>query len=555
MSDVPGPVATPRLPRRRLALVAGVAAGSALVTVARILVLRDVFDAVRGLEHAHADLVRVGWSIAALLVIALLAGFLRSREWALSDRIGIEYADAWRTLAYERLHSTPLPELAGSAHGAALLRFTGELGPLRNWAAYGAAQGLAALVLVAAALTTLAFLDVWIAATLAVVGLLAALATPRLARDVGPRAAHVRRLRSRMTTRVADHLAHAGVIRLFGRARGEIARVRRAGLELTQAAISAASGRARSRGVAEALAGLSAAAVAAAGAYEVAAGRTTHGVMIAAVLVTRQLGSPLRRLVQFHDHRTRARQTRARLESFLARATLPPPQPEGPLSHGPARLRVRGLHVAGRLADVTFTAPAGAHVALVGPNGSGRTALLLAIAGVLAPDAGHVRIDDARPDRSSRARRRVAYVGPAAPLLRGSLGRNLRYRNRRASDEELAALVRALDLEALVARLPEGLDTELGHEARELSLGERRRVELLRALVGRPDVLLVDDVCAGLDAATRDVVLRALAAYDGTLVHAVTDRADARRADVVWRLPSGGRAERTRRRDRDGATA
>src|SRR5207247_2866875 len=91
----------------------------------------------------------------------------------------------------------------------------------------------------------------------------------------------------------------------------------------------------------------------------------------------------------------------------------------------------------------------------------------------------------------------------------------------------------------ILAELPRGLDTRIREGGAGLSIGQRQRLALARALLGSPDVLLLDEIDANLDGQSRAALERVLAHYPGTVLLATHDAALARAADAVWRLEQG----------------
>src|SRR5262249_17888674 len=151
---------------------------------------------------------------------------------------------------------------------------------------------------------------------------------------------------------------------------------------------------------------------------------------------------------------------------------------------------------------VTFDVPAGGMTAFVGPSGAGKTTVFSLIERFYEPDAGTVTVDglDVQrwPLRDLRAA--IGYVEQDANVLSGTLRENLLYAAPDASDEELADAVRVARLDDLLARLPDGYATQVGHRGTKLSGGERQRVAIARALLRKPRLLLLDEATSQLDA-------------------------------------------------------
>jgi ABC-type multidrug transport system fused ATPase/permease subunit len=188
----------------------------------------------------------------------------------------------------------------------------------------------------------------------------------------------------------------------------------------------------------------------------------------------------------------------------------------GPLPKGPATVAFSSVRFRYReeLPDVhngvSFAVPAGGMTAFVGPSGAGKTTVFSLIERFYDAGAGHVRVDgvDVRDWSLGRLRAAIGYVEQDAPVLSGTLRENLRYGAPEAGEDELREVVRTARLDGLAARLPDGLETHVGHRGTKLSGGERQRVAIARALLRRPRLLLLDEATSQLDA-VNEAALRA----------------------------------------------
>lgn len=154
----------------------------------------------------------------------------------------------------------------------------------------------------------------------------------------------------------------------------------------------------------------------------------------------------------------------------------------------------------------------GQSLAIVGKSGIGKTTLLYTLAGMLAPREGSVELDGHRlydVDRES-ASHFVVLTAEDAHIFDTSILENIRVARRDVTEEEAVELLAAAGLSQWLASLPEGVHTEVGLDAAEISGGERRRLLIARALASKAPLLLLDEPAEHLDTETADQLLRDL---------------------------------------------
>lgn len=164
------------------------------------------------------------------------------------------------------------------------------------------------------------------------------------------------------------------------------------------------------------------------------------------------------------------------------------------------------------LRGVSFEAPAGSTLAIVGPTGAGKSSILGLISRFYDVQRGTVRVDgiDVREQDPSRLRRRIAMVLQDVFLFRGSVLDNIRLFDPAISRERVEDAVRAIHGEGILARLPGGLDATVEERGANFSVGERQIIAFARAMVHDPDILVLDEATASIDTATERLIQEAL---------------------------------------------
>jgi ATP-binding cassette subfamily B protein len=162
------------------------------------------------------------------------------------------------------------------------------------------------------------------------------------------------------------------------------------------------------------------------------------------------------------------------------------------------------------LRGISFTAPAGATVGIVGATGSGKSALIDLIARLHDPQEGKILLDgiDIRDIDIASLRAEIGYVPQETLLFSETIGSNLAYGT---SDPQ--AVRWAADMAQLtgtIASFPGGIDTVLGERGINLSGGQKQRTAIARALARRPNLGLLDDALSAVDTSTEAAILNAL---------------------------------------------
>ncbi|MFH0172485.1 ABC transporter ATP-binding protein [Streptomyces cacaoi] len=260
--------------------------------------------------------------------------------------------------------------------------------------------------------------------------------------------------------------------------------------------------------------------VLAVGGARVATGAIEIGTLVAFLLYVFYLMSPIQQVVGAITQYQTGSAALSRIQEALRLPAEPASRPE-PLpspTAEPASLDFADVRF--RYADdlpyvhhgVTFTVPARGMTAFVGPSGAGKTTVFSLIERFYDPESGTIALDgrDLADWDLSRLRSSIGYVEQDAPVLSGSLRDNLLLGNPSADDDTVRGVLKTTRLESLVERLPQGLDTLVGHRGTKLSGGERQRVAIARALLRHPRLLLLDEATSQLDAvneaALRDTV-------------------------------------------------
>lgn len=195
------------------------------------------------------------------------------------------------------------------------------------------------------------------------------------------------------------------------------------------------------------------------------------------------------------------------------------------------------------LTDLSFSVKKGQTVGIIGGTGSGKSSLVNLIPRFYDVTKGRVLIGghDVREYDVHSLREKVGVVLQKAALFKGTIRENLLYGNKNATEEDIQMALEVSQAAEFVRQKEDGLDTYITQGGKNLSGGQRQRLTIARALVKRPDILILDDSASALDYATDAKLRKSIREMEGdTTVFIVSQRASSiMHADMILVLDDG----------------
>lgn len=187
------------------------------------------------------------------------------------------------------------------------------------------------------------------------------------------------------------------------------------------------------------------------------------------------------------------------------------------------------------LSDISFTVARGQTLGIIGGTGCGKSTLVNLIPRFYEVSQGCIRVDgvDVRDYPMDQLRGKVGIVPQRAVLFSGTLRQNMQWRKQDATDEEIWQALETAQAASFVRKMPDGLDSVILQGGKNLSGGQKQRLTIARALVGEPEILILDDSASALDFATDAALRRAIAKFSAGRGNRMTTIIVSQRANTV----------------------
>ena len=503
---------------------------------------------------------RLLWMVLAVLLSFFLRDFLNALRIVLNNTFEQNVIFDLRSDLYSHLQRLPLRWFDNQSTGDLLTRVSEDVTSMERVLIDGIEQGSVAVLQILG-------VGIWLFSINSRLAWLVMLPMPLLATGalIYTKASHqrhraIRRATSAMNALLLDNLQGVLQIKSFGREKSEHAHFKQKARAVLDASVHLMKTWA---GYSPSMSFLSATGIVLVlyfGGLDVLQGRPGFrvGDLMAFLLYVRMFHEPVEKLHQLNQLFQGGRAAAERVFKILDTAVEE--EPGTPLSLPPREVTARRVEFQsvefeyedGRtvLHEISLVAQAGQTIALVGPTGAGKSSLVGLIPRFYRQQSGNILIDNINHNKLplEELRRQVGVVTQEAFLFNASVRENLLLGKPSANEEEIYAALHAANAFDFVVKLPRVLETNVGEHGVKLSVGEKQRLSIARALLKDPPILILDEATASVDTATERLIQEALERLlknrtSFVIAHRLST---VRRADLICVLQAGRIIERGR---------
>lgn len=416
-----------------------------------------------------------------------------------------------------------------------MLRLTGDLTAIRNWYVQGVAPLVVLSTWLIIAMIGLLLVSEWLFAAVVVILSLAVYGNYIIGRQLYNKSLPIRRNRGYMIRNVTELLAQLRLVQLFNQQKREQRRFERQSSRLVDAQLDRAKISGALRGFNELLLGLAVLALLLIGIELINQQQLTPENLALTMAAGLYLLAHMRRLSRLYELWTLKKVAVDKINQFLNKEKLSNKRKK--TLSPPLSFQFQQFRCPARFPPLTASFEAGSRVAIYGSHGCGKSSLLLGMLAELETK-GRYRINDIsyKKIKPTTLSRLITLVSPELPLLRGSVKKNLFYGARNLDDGYTEQVLALCGVSKWLESNPEGIGFSLAESGRNVATSQRYRLQMARALLRRPQLLLIDSDESHQDPTIQEMLLNLLGFFDGAILICTQLPELQRQCDQHWRV-------------------
>ncbi|TFB14052.1 ABC transporter ATP-binding protein [Filobacillus milosensis] len=486
-----------------------------IITVAYPIVVQIAIDDV--IKEKNYGLVPIlCLSFIGLMIVKSVATFFHQ---FLGDYFGISAVFSLRDALYKKLQRLSFHYYDNAKTGDLMSRLTADVELFRFFLSFGFSELIRILLLVLSSLSVMLYFSVPLAlATMASMPFLIVLVM-KFDKKVHPAFRQIRKSFGRLNTRVQENISGMNTVKSLSKEDFEIGRFSDKGDDYRQHYLNTATIWSKYFPLMEFMGNVSVVVLLAFGGYLYMNGSISLGAIIAYFNLIWYLVGPLMNFGFVVNMFSQSKASGERLLEILEsddeiKETTSPVKAEDVKGHV-AFKDVTLTYVEDddeALKDVTFDAPPGKTIGLIGATGSGKTSITQLITRFYEPEQGEVLLDGHSVSEYSlkEMRKHIGFVLQEPFLFSTSIKDNIAYGNPEASMDEIIDAAKRAQAHDFIMEMPKGYDTLLGERGMGLSGGQKQRISIARAILVNPKVLVLDDATSAVDMETEFKIQKAL---------------------------------------------
>ncbi len=486
---------------------------TAITVVYPIILQFTIDEVVLGDRYALIPYIAIAFLIA--MAFKSLATFF---HLYLGDYFGIISVYSIREALYDKLQSLSFKYYDNAKTGDIMSRLTSDVEMFRFFLSFGFAEVIRIVLLIGFSLSVMFYYSVPLAfVTMAAMPFLV-IVVYQFEKRVHPAFRGIRKSFGRLNTRVQENISGINTVKSLSREDFEIERFSKSNDDYRQNYLHTSGIWAKFFPLMEFIGNIAAVSLLAFGGYLVINGSIGLGELVAFFSLVWYILGPLMHLGFVVNMFSQAKASGERLLEILeAKVDVVEKEDaidkdiEGHVTFKDVTLTYTEKGEAA-LKNISFDAPRGKIIGLIGSTGSGKTSITQLITRFYEPEQGEVLVDGVPVDqyKLKTLRHAIGFVLQEPFLFSTTIRENIAYGNPEATDEEIIEAAKRAQAHDFIMELPEGYDTLLGERGMGLSGGQKQRISIARALCVDPKILILDDATSAVDMETEFAIQQAL---------------------------------------------